>query len=123
MYRVKKVPFMDNSLKQVHQNDCSHLPYLQVGDLLVLSVYLLYYYVSKPSSNLISDSVVCCQVMPLSDVDGHQRRMVRKIYAIRVEFDQTGSLGSLFYIYTYSGIPSIRTPGHFHLSLLAHLCT
>jgi hypothetical protein len=48
VYRVKKVPFIDNSLKQV---------------------------------------------IPLPAIDGHNRRMVMKMYAVRVEFYQAGSLG------------------------------
>ena len=33
------------------------------------------------------------QIISLSDVDGQRRRIVRKIYAVKVEFDQSGSLG------------------------------
>ena len=33
------------------------------------------------------------QIVPLSDREGKRRRMLRKMYAIRVEFDQGGSLG------------------------------
>ena len=33
------------------------------------------------------------QVIALSEEGGKRRRMVRKIYAVRVEFEQSGSLG------------------------------
>ena len=68
MYRVKKVPFIDNSLKQVRCNVFTD----------TLSSHFLF------------------QVIDLPDVDGHRRRMVRKMYAVRIEFDLAGSLGSMF---------------------------